>query len=606
MSVRTRLLVAQLPMALALALLGAYAVSSVSTLGRTAQTILAENFRSVLAAQRMQEALERMDSAALFAAAGQPERGLAQAREHEQVFERELRVEESNITEPGERELAARLRELWTDYRAALAGCLAAAGVEAARDCYFRELEPRFVATRRVANAVLLLNQDAMALKSERARQQSGRIGAQMTAAALLAPLLGIALSWLLTSRILRPLSVLEQAVDRFGGGDFAARAFVRGHDEIARLATTFNAMADRIEEYRRSSLGQLLQAQLASQAAIDSIPDPVLIFGPDGTTLSSNRAADALFGARGGSPRLADLEPAVRDVVDRVRAHVLQGKGSYAPPGFEEAVAVERADGERYFLPRAEPVYEEKGGIAAATVILQDVTRLRRVDQLRSDLVATVAHEFRTPLTSLRMAIHLCLEGVAGALAERQADLLYAAREECERLQRIVDDLLDLARLQTGQIQIDAKPTAAASLVETAARAQRAVAQERGLELRLEPIAPDLRVLADPERIQLVLSNLIGNAIHHSPRGGAIELGAREQDSSVRFRVSDRGPGIAKEEQTRVFERFYRGVTARPGGAGLGLAIARDVVQAHGGAIGVESEPGEGATFWFTLPRSD
>jgi signal transduction histidine kinase len=606
MSVRTRLIVAQLPMALALALLGAYAVFSVSALGRTTQTILAENFRSVQAAQRMQEALERMDSAALFAAAGQPQRGLAQAREHEAVFERELRVEESNITEPGERELAARLRELWNDYRPALAGCLAAPDVEAARDCYFRELEPRFVETRSAAGAVLLLNQDAMALKSERARQQSERGGTAMTAAALLAPLLGFALSWLLTSRIVRPLSVLEQAVDRFGGGDFAARAFVRGHDEVARLATTFNAMADRIEEYRRSSLGQLLQAQLASQAAIDSIPDPVLIFGPDGTTLSSNRAADALFGARGGSPRLADLEPAVRDVVDRVRAHVLQGKGSYAPPGFEEAVAVERADGERYFLPRAEPVYEEKGGIAAATVILQDVTRLRRVDQLRSDLVATVAHEFRTPLTSLRMAIHLCLEGVAGALAERQADLLYAAREECERLQRIVDDLLDLARLQTGQIQIDAKPTAAASLVETAARAQRAVAQERGLELRLEPIAPDLRVLADPERIQLVLSNLIGNAIHHSPRGGAIELGAREQDSSVRFRVSDRGPGIAKEEQTRVFERFYRGVTARPGGAGLGLAIARDVVQAHGGAIGVESEPGEGATFWFTLPRSD
>ncbi len=197
-------------------------------------------------------------------------------------------------------------------------------------------------------------------------------------------------------------------------------------------------------------------------QAAIDSLPDPVVIFGVEGDVSNVNRPAETLLGfgsELGAKDSQSNVDPSVREVLDRMRAHVLSGKGAYTPKGFEEAFRARTTEGERYFLPRAIPVYESKAGIVGATVILQDVTRLRRFSELKDDLVATVAHEFRTPLTSLRMAIHLCLEQMVGPLTEKQSDLLHAAREDCERLQSMVDDILDLSRIKEGQIEMHRRP---------------------------------------------------------------------------------------------------------------------------------------------------
>jgi two-component system, NtrC family, sensor histidine kinase KinB len=216
---------------------------------------------------------------------------------------------------------------------------------------------------------------------------------------------------------------------------------------------------------------------------------------------------------------------------------------------------------------------------------------------------VATVAHEFRTPLTSLRMAIHLCTEEAVGPLTEKQADLLFAGREDCERLQGIVDELLDLSRIQAGRMELVRRAVPVASLVQTALESQRAHAAEKRLAL-VDEVAPGAGdVLADPDRVQLVLANLVGNAVRHTPPGGRVVLRARPAAGVVRIEVADSGEGIPREYHEAIFERFFHVPGSPAGGAGLGLYIAREVVQAHGGAIGVESEPGQGSTFWFTLP---
>jgi signal transduction histidine kinase len=295
---------------------------------------------------------------------------------------------------------------------------------------------------------------------------------------------------------------------------------------------------------------------------------------------------------------------PEVRAVLERARAHVLGGRGAYLPRGFEEAVRVESPEGDRWLLPRGSPVHGETGEVVGASVILQDVTRLRRFDELKNDLVATVAHEFRTPLTSLRMAIHLCAEGLAGPITEKQADLLFAAREDCERLQGIVDDLLDLSRIQAGQLKLEVRRVPTEELVRAALDVHRAAAEERGvrLEVAVGPEAGTVEV--DPERLQLVLSNLVANGVRHTPEGGEVVVRVARDGARVRFEVADTGEGIPLEQQARIFEKFYRAPGASAGGAGLGLSISREVVQAHGGEIGVTSEPGRGSTFWFTLPR--
>jgi signal transduction histidine kinase len=259
---------------------------------------------------------------------------------------------------------------------------------------------------------------------------------------------------------------------------------------------------------------------------------------------------------------------------------------------------------GDRYFLPRGASVYESRGVIVGATVILQDVTRLRRFEELKNDLVATVAHEFRTPLTSLRMAVHLCTEQVAGPLTDKQAELLHGAREDCDRLQGMVDDLLDMSRIESGRVEIYPLPTETADLMMTAVDEFKAEAEAKGVTLAAQAPTTELNVMADRQRIGHVFSNLLGNAVRYTPKDGNVTLGAELTDGSVRFTVTDTGSGIPAEYQERIFEKFFQVPGSKTKGTGLGLYIAKEIVRAHGGDIGVKSKWGEGSTFWFTLPR--
>jgi two-component system, NtrC family, sensor histidine kinase KinB len=331
-----------------------------------------------------------------------------------------------------------------------------------------------------------------------------------------------------------------------------------------------------------------------------------VAIFGIEGNLQNVNQAAESLLGLRadGAKDPLKNVDPATRTVFERMRSHVLSGKGTFVPKGFEDAVQLTTLLGDRYFLPRATPVYESRGVIVGATVFLQDVTRLRRFEELKNDVVATIAHEFRTPLTSLRMAVHLCTEQVAGPLTEKQAELLHAAREDCDRLQTMVDDLLDMSRIESGRVELYPLPTPVGMLAQSAVEKGKAEAEAKGIRLSADIPIPELRVLADHERVGHIFSNLINNALRHTPREGSVTLGASVTNGMVRFTVTDTGTGIAKEHHERLFEKFFQVPADGPKGTGLGLYIAREIVRAHGGDIGVESETGQGSTFWFTLPR--
>ncbi len=608
MKLRTKLLLAQLPLVVALGV--TIIIGSIVTraLARGSEAILKDNYRSVLAAERMKEAIERIDSGVAFTIIGQAEssgrtaQGLAQIRANLPRFDDELRAQEGNITEAGEREATRKLRAAWTAYRAAITSV----GSETAglSDRYFAHLLPAFLVVKDAADAILALNQDAMIQKSDRAQRLASEWNTLLVMVSVAGLVLALIASSIMTSRLLRPLGVLGQTARRLGEGDVAVRARVDGGDEIGALARELNTMAERIQKYRQSSLGELLEAQLAAQATIDSLPDPVLVVALDGELRHANQAADAVLKARAesGAGALAKLDPAIRSVVERLRQHVAAGRGPYVPKGLDEAVKITTGDGERLLLPRAAPLYAEEGDVVGATIVFQDVTRLRRFEELRNDLVATVAHEVSTPLTSLRMAVHLLAEHTVGPLTPKQEDLVFAAREDCDRLQSIVDELLDLSRIQADRIELRPAAYDPEQLVREAIETQRSAAAARKVELRSEllPDTPD--ILADRERILLVLANLIGNAIRYGPAGGAVTIRAIPRDGALRIEVADQGAGVPAEYQQAIFEKYVRAPNAAPGGAGLGLFIASEIVHAHGGAIGVDSPPGDGATFWFTV----
>ncbi len=621
MTLKAKLVLAQAPLAVALVFVGLVSGTVTTRLGAESRLILADNYRSVLAAERMKDALDGLDAQALMILSGRAD-AVRPDDTVRQRFEGELAVQEGNLTEVGEKEATAAVRGAWNEYARALHDFKNTAARSEREIIYFSRLRPALERINAAADRILDINQDAMVHKSDRAARRAVELERLVVAVVLLGLTLGLLASAWLTTRLLRPLGVVAAAVRRFGEGDLRARAAVRGADEISAVAAEFNRMGERLERYRASSLGELLQAQQAAQAAIDSLPDPVLLLDADGAPRGANAAANKVLGIdseRGPSEIYASADPAVRAMIDRLKGHVLGGKGAYVPKGFEEAIRIASStEGERVLVPRATPIYGENGAVSGAAIVLQDSTRLFRFDELKNNLVATVAHEFRTPLTSLRMAIHLCTEHVVGPLTAKQEELLFAAREDCERLQIIVDELLDLSRIESGQIELHKRRIEPQALVDMAVEVHRAAAEQANVTLKAEvlPGLPDAFV--DPDRIQLVFTNLISNAIRFAPAGSTIAVRARAEVAAeairdhrmaeateIRFEVADQGPGVPKEHQAALFEKFFRVPGSPAGGSGLGLFISKGLVQAHAGKIGLESEPGQGAAFWFTVPTA-
>jgi signal transduction histidine kinase len=283
-----------------------------------------------------------------------------------------------------------------------------------------------------------------------------------------------------------------------------------------------------------------------------------------------------------------------------------LQSQRPYLPEGFDHAILL-HADGKDHsFLPHILPIRDPYGVTLGAAVLLQDVTRFRLLDQIKSDLVATASHELKTPLTSIRLAHHLLLEEAVGPLTPKQTELLVDARDNAERLLAVVNDLLDLTRLERGREYLDMKPTTPVDVLRPAAEAIRPRAEDKGISVII--VTPDdLPVVAvDGQRFGHALGNLLDNALTYTERGGQITLSAAQVGDQMEFSVADTGIGIPPEHLPHIFDRFSRiPHQSRGAGTGLGLAIVREIVTAHGGSVTCESQPGQGTTFRIRLPIS-
>ncbi|MEO6598357.1 MAG: HAMP domain-containing sensor histidine kinase, partial [Polyangiaceae bacterium] len=261
--------------------------------------------------------------------------------------------------------------------------------------------------------------------------------------------------------------------------------------------------------------------------------------------------------------------------------------------------------EGEKYFLVRASPLESEDPSGAGVIVVAQDVTRFRRIDALKSDVVATVSHELKTPLTSLRLATHMLLEESTGPLQSLQRELAITARDETERLQSTVNELLDLVRIEREAGALQATPVNAAALLQEVAAAHRKIAELKHVHVSIERADPNSFVDLDPEQITIVLGNLLSNAIRHSKDGGQVRLSSQTVLERHVFSVADDGDGIPAEHLPHIFERHWSGSepSTLKGRHGLGLAIAQEIATRHGGTLDVESEFGKGTTFRLSIP---
>ncbi len=614
MTVRARLFAGYVTLVVALAALGAWSAWRLYEMGSVARRIIADNYVSVVAAQDMKESLERQDSAAFFELLGRHDRAASQLAENRRRFDDALERAAGNITEVGERELIDALhadRETYYKLYDAFVAEARRTGVdrgleaESGAQRYFAALEPIFNRLRGTADQLLRTNQDAMVRKSDAAIAVARRFA--LTTGVLAAALVGagVLLSIAIARSILTPIAGLTAATSRIAGGDLDATVSVRRHDEIGRLAESFNRMAGRLREVRQSDLGKLLVAQQTAEAAIDSLYDPVLVTGADARVRRLNRAAERLFGSESeavGRP----IDEVVRDGrVALAVTEVLRSRSPVAGEGSAAVVPLQVGGAERAYRLRSTPMYDSERRLSGAVTLLEDITHLQEIDRLKSEFIAAASHELRTPLTSVQMGIHLLLEGTAGELNESQLDILQMCRDDAARLEKLTKDLLDLSKIESGESEPRLATVPASRLVRDAIEPLRLQVEAKGIELTVDapPNLPHVR--ADRLQIERVLANLVTNAARATDRGGRITVTAEARGDAVVIAVADSGRGIPKEYLPRIFDRFVQVPNVPSGGAGLGLAISRRIVQAHGGQIAVQSEPGRGTTFTFTLPTS-
>jgi two-component system, NtrC family, sensor histidine kinase KinB len=601
-TLRTKMVLGITPLLIIMIGLGLWAIVMFFRLGSRIDVILKENYRSVRAAQGMKESLERIDSALLFAIGGEEEQARAQYDENRPLFDHHYDIERGNVTLPGEQEMVDALTSLRTRYFSLTDKfyALSPKSKDERTRLYFTQLLPTFKDIKREADAVLELNQRNMEDESAKARAAAATSTRLMVVILLGSVAVGALIALALSRSILEPIDAVTRGARAMTRGDLDQVVQASTHDELGELATAFNVMARTIREFQQAGTARLVRAQQTAQATIDSFPDPVVLLDTAGAIERANPAARRILQvepAEGSIPWSppAHLKPAVDDV--------LSGQPDHLPTSLDHAIAFRDEGQERYFLPRVLAIGDERGSLLGAAVVLQDVTKFRLVDQLKSDMVSTVSHELKTPLTSVQMAVHLLLEEAVGPLNSKQIELLLAARQDSGRLLSMVNDLLDLTRIEQGRVKLEVRRIEPVDLANDAKARFEVRAEDASVRLEVEAGGRLPQVFVDRHRVDHVFDNLIGNALDHTGPGGHVRISVKPQAGDVQFVVSDTGEGIPAEHLPRIFEKFYRVPGSKRGGAGLGLAIAREIVNAHGGQLDVTSEVGRGTTFSFTLP---
>ena len=596
MSLNRRLLLGSIPVLAIFVAVGVYAILLFSRLGGAIDVILRENYRSVVASQNMKETAGKMDAGLLLMLGGEEEKGRALFQQAAPVFLQNSEIEAANITLPGEGDLEAKIKQVHGRYMEMAANFMALAPSDPGRRAlYFNQLLPASKEVEAAANRILEINQQNMVEANNAARQQSHDASRYMLTTLLGGFIVAAAVAYALARSIIQPIQNLTESARQLGDGNLDQHVPVQTKDEIGMLAEAFNKMAAKLRAYRQSTTEKILTAQQTMESALHAFPDPILVFSPDREIQLRNAAAEQFIGKLGGN--ITSLGP-----LSSYINQSLTGSSDFQPTSFDKAILVNFDGAEKYFLPRVLAMRDKAGNPMGVVVVLQDVTRFRVADDVKTDLIATVSHELKTPLTSMQMAVYLMLEEKVGPLNPKQTELLLAARNNSDRLFEMIEDLLDLARFEGGAALIEKKAISSEKLLQEVAAKEKDLVISRGRELKLE-IEPHLpRVEISRVRIDQVFANLISNAVKYSPAGSTITLsGKRESATIVRFAVKDEGPGVPKEMRRRIFDKFVR-LAEGDEGAGLGLSIAREIVLAHAGNIGVESEVGKGSEFFFTL----
>jgi NtrC-family two-component system sensor histidine kinase KinB len=481
---------------------------------------------------------------------------------------------------------------------------------------YHEAVNPLLRQAVRLCGAIRERNFSSMRQSGVRARDEAHAALRVVVATSLAALVMATTVAIWLARSVLGPISRLSTSIEALRLGDFEHRVALTSDDELGRLAAGFNRMAESLAEYRQSSLGEIIAAKTTLESTLNALPDAVFMIAADGSFDAINPPARAISQAKGAADgrRVSELLRAPEHI-EAVEA-ALAGRAVLPSRADFTHVIQARLEGQpRKFLLTALPVPGLDPRRNGAVVVLDDVTEFAFLDELRSELVAVASHELKTPLTTIQMNLMLLGEA-SDAFTERQREILETALLGCEELGSTTDELLDVTRIEAGQLRLDLAPVDLSAILDAALRLLRTRIDDAEVRIEVRREVRPAIVSGDATRLRNVMTNILANALKYSPRGARVLVEIVSQQGTekggaldLQFAVTDAGPGVPEPFRERIFEKFFRvehhldRASEGVRGTGIGLYLCREIVKAHGGSIWCEpAEGGVGTVVAFRL----
>lgn len=488
---------------------------------------------------------------------------------------RYLLLQEANITERGEKETTARLQKSLEKLQK---------GDSSAVHGIRYELQN-----------ILSLNMNAIETKNSRSELSAQQAMALLIAIVGFILVIGFSFVVNFPSVLTAPIEKLTEAIKKVSEKDYTHRIHIQRKDEFGKLAGAFNEMASRLEYFENSNLNKIIFEKSRAEAVINSLQDASIGIDKTGTVLFANNRAVQLLGIQ-----LKDIVGIKAEAVSAKNdlfRFLLEEKGS-AP--FKIAVDAR----ENYFIKEVMDIDQE--GSKSRVIVLKNITSFKELDVAKTNFIATVSHELKTPLASSDLSLTLMEDERIGKLTEEQKELIQNLKNDNQRMLRILSELLNMSQVEAGKIQLDITEVSPGAIADSAADAVQTTARERNISVQKQYTENLPAVKADKEKTGWVLTNLLTNAIKHSSGNSTVYIKIREDGNYVEFSVSDHGPGIPSDFLPRVFDRFFKVPGSKVGGTGLGLAISKELIEGEGGKIWAHSEIGSGSVFGFRLLKSN
>jgi len=584
-----------------------WSIYNFNQLTQAITTMVKRNYQNVVAAQDMVVALERDNSAQLVMLNGDLDQGYDDFRDnHKDFFVWFKQAVGSNVSTRGS-DILKDIDETYKKYSDAtdmLYGIIISRGRTNAQAYYDGTVHQLFDRIKNDCSQLLDMNNNAMVETDTKASDISTQATLAVLGAALLAIVLSIIASWQFSQYILLPAEKLTDTVRKLGRGFLDVRANIKSNDEIGELAVEFNRMAERLSRYEEINIEKLISEKKKSEAIVGTISDPIVVADGDARIVLMNELAESLFGITEKDAAGQEFQHVIRnDDLAEYMNRCLRGESlTNISPYFQLPFEGE----ERYFRIKLNSSKDFSGTVTGVILILQDVTQFKELDRMKSEFMARVSHEFRTPLTSINMTLDILKEEHIGHVNKGQRELLSAAKQDAERLTKLVRDLLELSRLESGKIQLKEDRVDVGSLIDFSVQPALLQFEEKNvtLEKNIDRSIPDF--VADFQQLSWVVSNLVTNALRFTDAGGKVTIEAATNGENLIVSVRDTGCGIEPDELDKVFNKFVQlrdTSNPSPGSVGLGLSIAKEIVEIYGGRIYADSTPGVGSVFTFSLP---